>query len=137
MDTVFGLLHFAAALWIIYTRFQLASMEEGAPDKLTAAYVVTLLLNAGYLAVVSGTTKVPVGDLCDSSFISSMISGVVMILANRSYYGKRESLFGKRTEAVTAKPAVGGTAEVRYCTRCGAKAESGDQWCTRCGARLD
>ena len=113
VDMTFGLLQFAAAGWLIYTRFQLASMKAGAPGKLTAAYVLNVLLSVGYLAAASGVTRVSVSELGDGSVIGTIISGIVMILANRSYYGKRETLFRNGTEAVTAKPAGSGTAEVR------------------------
>lgn len=150
-DMVFGVLQICLAVYLIYTRFQLAGFKEGAPSKLTVAYVLSLALNIGYLFVLSGITQISVTDLAEgeSSTVSGIIMSIVMIFANRSYYQKREHLFGKGSDAsgnnaaaVTATPPAAvappvTSSQPRFCTKCGKKADPDDRWCTQCGTKLD
>ena len=141
-DMVFGVLLIAMGAFFIYTRFQLAGFKAGAPNKLTIAYALDLAITLGYLMVVSGLTKIPVGDLMNSSVPSTIIASVVLIIVNRVYYNKRAHLFGDgpsyagSTPETTSYAPSSGTYTVNVCPKCGTKAEAGDAFCVNCGTKL-
>ena len=166
IDQIFGVLSLAMAAYLIYTRFQLAGMKEGAPGKLLLAYGGNLVLNVGYLVALSASTGIALTDIADGSITSSIISSLIMILANRVYYQKRAHLFGRTDGGSTGRSVYDGssggtsdrgfsggsagsgystapagdsrvTVQTRYCTHCGKKAEPGDVFCTSCGQKLD
>ena len=157
VDTVFGILLFALAGYLIYTRFQLAGFKPGAPNKLTVTYVLSAAVNIGYLLVTSSVTKLPLSEIGGSSISGSIAISVAMIIVNYNYYKKRDILFNARPESGTAtaqtfavpptytatptstdnRTSAHAPEQVRFCTHCGLKAEPGDKWCTRCGTKLD
>lgn len=132
-DTVFGILQIALAVLLIYTRFQLAGFKKGAPNKLTLAYALNLVVFLGYAVVVSNIVGAPFSEILDPSSTSSVAASVAMLVINRIYYGKRAHLFGDAPAAVSAPPAE---KAVEACPRCGAKPEPGDAYCVNCGAKL-
>ena len=93
VDTIFGIINIAIAIYMIYVRFQLAGFKQGAPGKLTTLYVIQLVAYIAYSLVASGTTHISLSELIDSSMLSSLAISVVMIFVNRSYYDKRAHMF--------------------------------------------
>ncbi len=156
VDTVFGILLIATAVYLIYTRFQLAGLKQGAPNKLLIAYGLNIVVNIGYMIALNGIVSKANVQLDDRTMVAQIAANVVLILVNRAYYKKRAFLFeggsvpltGMGTEQPgTVSPAGNGSAgggtmgtnapADRYCTHCGKKADPGDQWCTSCGTKLD
>lgn len=81
------------AVFLIYTRFQLAGFKVGAPKKLTLCYVLSIIVSLGYVLGVSSATGINLSDLNLGNTIVSVITGIVMIIINNIYYGKRASMF--------------------------------------------
>lgn len=81
------------AVFLIYTRFQLAGLKVGAPRKLTSCYILSIMVSLGYLFGVSSATGIRLAELNSGSTIGSVIAGIVMIIVNNIYYGKRGHLF--------------------------------------------
>lgn len=93
VDTIFGIMNIAIAIYMIYVRFQLAGFKQGAPGKLITLYSIDLVASFAYSLVVSGITHISLSQIMDSSAISGLVTAIVMIFINRSYYGKREHMF--------------------------------------------
>lgn len=160
-DMIFGVLQIGLAVFLIYTRFQLAGFREGAPGKLLLSYGASLLVSVGYSLVVSSITHLSVAEVTSGNLAASIAAGVAMIIVNRNYYQKRAHLFGEANGGAAASAGAdvqatqsnGQSAQwngqnaqqanqspadkVRFCTRCGKKADPDDQWCTGCGTKLD
>ena len=81
------------AVFIIYTRFQLAGLKATAPGKLTWCYILSIIVTLGYLLGVSAATGIRLAELNIGSTIASVISSIVMMIVNNIYYGKREHMF--------------------------------------------
>lgn len=136
VDSIFGVLYLITAALLIYVRFQLAGFKEGAPNKLTIAYVVQLAAFLGYMIAVSSTIKRPIGDLANSQTLTSIVSSVVMIIVNRIYYNKRAHLFGNAAAVSGAPHAASSGVSNGFCPMCGAKVEPDDAFCVNCGAKI-
>ena len=144
VDMVFGVIMIAIAVFLIYTRFQLARFREGAPNKLTIAYLLQLAAFLGYGIVISGIVHMSFSDVINSQTSASIVSSIVMIVVNRVYYNKRAHLFGDADAAASAPAptyappasAPSATASGGFCPKCGAKSEPGDAFCVNCGAKL-
>ena len=94
MGIVFGALYILQAIFMIYTRFQLAKFKAGAPKKLLLVYAINLVLGFGLYIALSSITHVSLGEFVSGSDFVSMFAGpIVIIIANKIYYDKRAELF--------------------------------------------
>lgn len=93
LDTFMGVLFVAMAVFAIVTRFSLAKYQAKGPKLLMAVYGLNTTLSLLYPLLASGVTDLPLGQLMDSSVISGLVTSIVMIFANRTYYNNRAHLF--------------------------------------------
>lgn len=95
LTVLIGLLSIGIAVLCIYSRFRLAGFYRNGPASLYAVYLCNLaigiLFPLGAMICLSGLG----GDLSflTPTIISAVISSVVMLLVNRSYFKKRAHLF--------------------------------------------
>ena len=91
--TAIGVAYLILAVYVIYTRFQLARLKSGAPGKLLLIFVFSLVLNLAFIIGAAAVSGVAITDLMDSQFAGSVAMIIVMLLANKNYYDKRAHLF--------------------------------------------
>lgn len=90
IDVFYGLVLIALGVFNIYTRFQLSTYKKTGPACLLAIYGASAVIAVIYVMAVS----VILGESCfDSNTFTSVAGSVVMILVNRDYFNKRQSLF--------------------------------------------
>ena len=93
VDIIMGVLFIGIAIFAIVTRFSLAKYQSKGPKQLLAVYGLNAVLTVAYPLLASAVTGMELSELMDSSTISSIVSSVVMILINKTYYDKRAHLF--------------------------------------------
>ena len=93
LDIFMGVAFIVMAVFAIVTRFSLAKYQAKGPKLLMAAYALNAALPLIYLLLASGIIGMELGQVMDSSTISSIVTSVVMIFANRTYYNNRAHLF--------------------------------------------
>ncbi|MBQ6972984.1 MAG: hypothetical protein IJP86_11610 [Synergistaceae bacterium] len=94
VDIVYGLVLIGVAVYVIYTRFQLAGFRQGAPQKLLVLLALSPVLEWGYQFVLSAITGVPITEIhSGGSFIGELIGTAIGIWLHKIYYGKRKELF--------------------------------------------
>lgn len=93
VDVVFAIFFVGLAVFTIYTRFQLAGYKTGAPGKLISLYIVGFVVAIAYSMAIASVLKVSISDVIGSDMLGSIIGSVVMVAANKVYYGKRAHLF--------------------------------------------
>jgi len=90
MDVLFGLVSLAMAVLLIVTRFALAGYKENGPKLLIACYAASAVVAILYPLLVSGITGMGFAELFDAT---SLVTGIVMCIANKNYYDKRAHMF--------------------------------------------
>ena len=94
VDIAYGLVLIGVAVYIIYTRFQLAGFRQGAPQKLLILLALSPVLEWGYQLILSAVTGVPITEIhSGGSFIGELIGTAIGIWLHKVYYGKRKELF--------------------------------------------
>lgn len=93
LDMVYGLCLIALAVLCVVTRFQLAGFKKLGPQLLIGVYAANLILSIGYIVANSAILQVSVGELLNSSMVSSLAASAVMMVVNYTYYKKRADLF--------------------------------------------
>ncbi len=94
VDIAYGLVLIAAAVYMIYTRFQLAGFRKGAPQKLLLLLALSPVLEWGYQLILSAVTGVPITVIHSAgSFIGELIGTAIAIWLHKIYYDKRAELF--------------------------------------------
>ncbi len=93
IDMLFGVVMIAVAAFTIVTRFALAGYKASGPRLLSGLYLVNAIAGIVYLIVASVVTGISLGELVDSSTITSLITSIAMVFINKSYYDKRAKLF--------------------------------------------
>lgn len=93
IDVLFGVVMIAIAIFSIVTRFALAGYKAAGPKMLMGLYIIDAAVSIVYLVVASMVTGIALGELIDSSTISSLVTGIAMVFVNKAYYGKRAELF--------------------------------------------
>lgn len=94
VDIAYGLVLVCVAVYMIYTRFQLAGFKQGAPNKLLILLALSPVLGWGYLLTVSAVTGVSITQLhSGGSFIGELIGTAIGIWLHKIYYDKRAELF--------------------------------------------
>ena len=89
-DKVLGVFSIACAVFMIYTRFQLARFRKNGPTCLYVAYIAKDLMLLIYGVVASaliGTWAL------DADTLISFLASVVVLIINISYFKKRSYLF--------------------------------------------
>lgn len=95
VDMLMAMLLIVISVFSIVTRFALAGYKARGPQMLMGLYLINMIAAVFYLVIASVVTGISLGDLVDSSTISSLISSIAMVFINKSYYGKRAHLFDK------------------------------------------
>lgn len=93
VDVIMGVLFVGMAVFAIVTRFSLAKYPAKGPKLLLAVYGLNAVLTLVYPLLASAVTGMELSELMDSSTISSIVSSVVMIFVNKTYYNNRAHLF--------------------------------------------
>lgn len=93
LDMAYGLCLIALAVLCVVTRFQLAGFKALGPKLLMGVYGVNLVSAVGYVALAGAILQVGVGDLLDTTMITSLVTSAVMMVVNYTYYKKRADLF--------------------------------------------
>ncbi len=98
LDILMGLLLLGLVAFAIYTRFRLAGFYQNGPTCLYLVYGLAAAVNLIYLigaAILVSDLGLSLGDLEISSTVAGIITSVVMIVINISYFKKRAALFNK------------------------------------------
>lgn len=90
LDIIMGIIQIAIAALAILTRFSLAKFEAKGPKLVMLLYLVNAVVSLFYVVVASAITGM---NLFDASTIISIIVSIAMLVANRVYFTKRQSLF--------------------------------------------
>lgn len=94
VDMLSGLLMLATAAIGVYTRFRLAKYCQNGPKMVTVLYIMAVAVNLFYLIGVSAVLPEAVLESVDmTSSITSIVTSVIMIFVNRTYFQKRAHLF--------------------------------------------
>lgn len=84
----YGLAAIAIGVYGIYVRFQLAGLRRRAATHLTMLYALIVALDVVDLVLVAS-----LGERTGGSGFSKVFVAIVLLIANREYYRKREALF--------------------------------------------
>lgn len=154
VDVLFGIFAVLIGAFTIYTRFQLAGFKEGAPNKLTITYVLSLVFNLAYNLVVAAIVGLELSDFVAALVSVAISSGIsiVMLFVNRTYYNNRAHLFGNCAAAFgentyptayaaptytpSSAPADNSAPTGKFCPTCGAAVTAEVAFCQNCGAKL-
>lgn len=94
VDMLAGILMLATAVVGVYARFRLAKYCQNGPKMLTVLYIMAAAINLFYLIGVSAVLPEGVMESVDTtSSITSIVTSVIMIFVNRTYFQKRAHLF--------------------------------------------
>ena len=94
VDMLSGILMLATAVIGIYARFRLAKYCQNGPKMLTVLYIMAAAINVFYLVGVSAVLPEYVLESVDmTTSITSIITSVIMVFVNRTYFQKRAHLF--------------------------------------------
>ena len=94
VDVIMGILSFALTALGVYTRVRLAGYHRNGPKMLTYLYLANAAINIIYAIGLSMALPSDiVASVMDSSTYSSIITSVIMVFINRSYFKKRSHLF--------------------------------------------
>lgn len=89
LDVIYGITLIALAVLAVIVRFGLAKYKKYAPNLLIILNVLSTVAGLIYNITATAIT----GNNLISSAIGSLISGMVMIIANYIYFKKRKGLF--------------------------------------------
>ena len=92
IDSIWGVIMLAIAIYMIYVRFQLAGLRTNAPRKLSIMYLLFIAGNLIYIFAVSNITRLPLVTILQEN-PGGIIGFVVMLFINMHYYKKRAALF--------------------------------------------
>lgn len=90
-DVIYGLIMLGSAVFSIITRNALAKYKSCGPKYLYILYIAGGVAGLVYNIGVSMITGV--SGIFNSSFISSIVSTVIVVWANYKYFSKRDELF--------------------------------------------
>ena len=95
LDLLIGLVSLAMAAFWIYVRFRLAKFRADGPKLLIMVYVVSIVINLVYgigaTVLLSGSMGLQSSPM--TAAVSSSCGAIIMIFANKAYFGKRAELF--------------------------------------------
>ena len=93
IDTLVGIALIALAAFGVFVRFRLSGFYQNGPALLNATYIAAIVISIVYLMGVSSV----LGDFAEgmdfSSYISSVVSSIAMVIINTIYFKKRKHLF--------------------------------------------
>jgi hypothetical protein len=94
VDITYGLAMIAVAVYMIYTRFQLAGFKKDAPNKLLSLFAVGIASGLIYTVAFYMATGVSLMQgKTDYKILGHVIAAAVMLISNKMYYDKRKELF--------------------------------------------
>ena len=89
-DMVYSVILIAVGVFRIIVRNRLKQFRANGPESLKILYYISIGAILLYILWASSVTKI---NMLTSSNIGSLISGVLFLVINTSYYKKRSSLF--------------------------------------------
>ncbi|MBQ9782038.1 MAG: zinc ribbon domain-containing protein [Clostridia bacterium] len=92
VDIIVGILSIALGVFAVVVRFALAKFKAIGPKLLTLFYAFSCIINIVYCLLVVLVVPELVGSLT-SDTVTSIITSVIMIFANKTYFTKRQELF--------------------------------------------
>lgn len=92
MNMVFGVLFIAQGVYAMIVRQMLAGYRKGAPKHLLILYVITFIMNCVYTIATALIIGQSIAGITD---ITSIVMSVLMVVANKVYFDKREHLFNQ------------------------------------------
>lgn len=90
VDIFFGLFSIGLAILAIVARFALARYQQRGPKLLMGLYGANAAMALLYAVVASTVTGIEIGELLE---VGTVVSSLVWMVINRSYYGKRAHMF--------------------------------------------
>lgn len=94
IDIVYGIVLIGIATYVTYIRFQLAGFKQGAPKKLLAMFVLSIVVKWVYTLIISAVMGIPFTQIqSGASLIGELIGTGVNIWLHKIYYDKRAELF--------------------------------------------
>lgn len=93
LDSFMGIIFLALAAFALITRFALAGYKRTGPKFILILYGANAAVTLLYPLLASSLTDLPFSDMVDTSTVTSIIVGVIMIFANKTYYDNRAHLF--------------------------------------------
>ena len=93
IDTLMGACLIGAGIFALITRFSLAGFKKKAPSYLLSYYLISLLIQIGYVILASTVTHLSLSQLGGLQLWSNAVVSIVFLIANKGYYDKRISLF--------------------------------------------
>ena len=91
LDVAIGAATVVCGIIILVSRFRLAAFKKGSTNILIAGYALNLIVNLAYTA--AAISIIGSANLDLTSFGTSMAGSIIMLIINRTYLTKRESLF--------------------------------------------
>ena len=91
LDVAIGAATVVCGVIILVSRFRLAAFKKGSANILIAGYALNLIVNLVYTA--AAISVIGSANLDLTSFGTSMAGSIIMLIINRTYLTKRESLF--------------------------------------------
>lgn len=92
VDWMFGALFILVAVFAIYVRFQLSKYRSNGPKLYIYVLIAQIVVDFGYPLSVAIVTRVFSIDAY-ITFATQIIINIILICANRVYFGKRKFLF--------------------------------------------
>lgn len=93
IEVIFGLLTLAMAAWGIYTRFQLSNFKKNAPNCYYIFDITSTVISTAYSILGMVLTTDDGMFAIIGAIIIRVVSEVVFILCNVTYFRKRKHLF--------------------------------------------
>ncbi|MCD8082424.1 MAG: hypothetical protein LUE86_02580 [Clostridiales bacterium] len=93
LDRLVGSVMFVEAVACIVVRQKLAGFRKGAPAMYLTIGAVTTFLPIVYLTLAAWVMRVSILTLLNSSVLTSVITGVVLLAVNAVYFANRADLF--------------------------------------------
>lgn len=92
VDVIMGIIMLILAAMCIVTRFQLTGLKKSGPAMYYGVYIANIVVSIIYVILVCG---VFIGDFSaiPSQSITSCVSGVIFLVINITYFGKRKLVF--------------------------------------------
>jgi len=92
VDVIMGIITLILAAMCIVTRFQLTGLKKSGPAMYYGVYIANIVVSIVYVILVCA---VFIGnfDSIPSQSITSCVSGVIFLVINITYFGKRKLVF--------------------------------------------
>ncbi len=93
VDIIYGLLILALSVFCIVTRQKLKSFSKQGPQFVLWLYVGSMAIAVFYLIAATIVAEIKLYELLSTRIVISFIVSIIMVIANKVYFKKREHLF--------------------------------------------